>query len=83
MYTSLLIIFRFNEKGAEQTFSFIEIPLNSNSTIPIFNNEELFYNSQRLPFLDDMINNDLIRRIIVRFWVFYQIHSLNRGAIDY
>ncbi len=40
-----------------------------------------FYTTMRLGFIDDINNNsnDLYKRMIIRFWVFYQLHGLNRG----
>jgi len=61
--------------------SYVEIHSNNIGTI----SHTDFYSSMRLGFIDDINNNssDLWKRMILRFWVFYQLHCLNRGISDF
>lgn len=61
--------------------SFVEIHSGNVNSV----SQQDFYTSMRLGFIDDINNNnsDLWRRMINRFWVFYQLHCLNRGMSDF
>lgn len=60
--------------------SFVEIHSGNVNTVT----HQDFYSSMRLGFVDDINNNnDLWKRMINRFWVFYQLHNLNRGLSEY
>lgn len=61
--------------------SFVEVHSNNIGSI----SHQDFYSSMRLGFIDDINNNnnDLWKRMITRFWVFYQLYNLNRGMSDF